>query len=40
MKKILFVFLMLCLLVPAALAEENVALNWEDIVPVLEAGNL
>lgn len=40
MKKILFVFLMLCLLVPAALAEENVALNWEDIVPVLEAGNV
>ena len=39
MKKFLCVLLMLCLLVPAALAEEN-ALNWETVVPVLEAGNV
>lgn len=39
MKKFLCALLMLCLLVPAALAEEN-ALNWETVVPVLEAGNV
>ena len=39
MKKFLCALLMLCLLVPAALAEEN-ALNWETVVPILEAGNV
>ena len=39
MKKFLCVLLMLCLLVPAALAEET-ALNWENIVPALEKANL
>lgn len=40
MKKILCVLLMLCLLAPAALAEGTAVLNWEDVVPVLEAGNV
>ncbi len=40
MKKFLCVVLMLCLMMTAALAEEAVALNWEDFVPVLEAGNV
>ena len=40
MKKILCALLMLCLLVPAALAEEAAVLNWETVVPVLEAGNV
>ena len=35
MKKLLCVLLLLCLLVPAALAEETATLNWEDVVPVL-----
>ena len=39
MKKFLCVLLMLCLLLPAALAEET-ALNWENIVPALEKANL
>ncbi|MBR3431078.1 MAG: hypothetical protein IKG87_13350 [Clostridia bacterium] len=39
MKKFLCALLILCLLVPAALAEEN-ALNWETVVPILEAGNV
>ena len=40
MKKLLCVLLLLCLLVPAALAEETATLNWENVVPVLEAGNV
>ena len=40
MKKILCVVLILCLMLTAALAEEAVALNWEDVVPILEAGNV
>ena len=40
MKKLLCVLLLLCLLVPAALAEETATLNWEKVVPVLEAGNV
>jgi len=40
MKRILCVLLMLCLLAPAALAEEAASLNWETVVPVLEAGNV
>ena len=40
MKRILCALLMLCLLVPAALAEETNVLNWETVVPVLEAANV
>ena len=40
MKRILCVLLMLCLLAPAALAEEAASLNWETVEPVLEAGNV
>ena len=40
MKKILCVVLMLCLLVPAALAEETAVLNWETVAPGLEANNV
>jgi hypothetical protein len=39
MKKILCALLMLCLLVPAALAEET-TLNWETAAQILEAGNV
>jgi len=40
MKRILCVLLMLCLLAPAALAAETVALNWEDTVPALAAAEV
>ena len=31
---------MLCLVLPVALAEETIALKWENVVPVLKAGNV
>lgn len=40
MKKILCVLLLLCMISTVALAEEATVLNWEDVVPVLEAGNV
>ena len=40
MKKILCVVLMICMMMGAALAEETPALNWEDVVPVIEASGL
>ncbi len=40
MKRILCVLMLLCLLVPVSLAEGTTALNWEDVAPVLEAGNV
>lgn len=40
MKKILCALLMLCLLVSVALAEGNNELKWENVAPVLEAGNV
>ena len=40
MKKFLCVVMALCLMMTAALAEEVPALNWEDFVPVLDAGNV
>ena len=40
MKRILCALLMLCLLVPVALAEEANVLTWETVVPVLEAANV
>ncbi|MBR2823216.1 MAG: hypothetical protein IKE24_06005 [Clostridia bacterium] len=40
MKRFLCVLVMLCLLVPAALAEETVALTWDDFAPVLEAAGV
>ena len=40
MKKLVCVVMALCLLMTAALAEEVPALNWEEIVPILEASDL
>lgn len=40
MKKILCVLMMLCLMMSVALGEETATLNWEDMVPVLEAGGV
>ena len=40
MKKILCALLTLCLLVPAALADETLTMNWETVVPTLEAANV
>ena len=40
MKKFLILVLAVCMMMSAAVAENANVLNWETVVPILEAGNV